>query len=634
MSGDLRLGRSMIGAAGRGSALRAVVVGLLSSLVVASPAMAVDITVTTLNDSLTVPNDDNLCSLREAIAAVASETAMDTCSAGASGLDRILFFPSLFPAGVPQMIFLLDELQIPNRSLDIIGPGARQLTISGQNNVRVFRVLPPATSPRTVSDITIANGRIDDGGGVLNQGNLTIKNATIRDNVGTDDGGGIDNGGNLRVENSTFTGNSTNEEGGGVINFQNATFVNTTFSGNRAGLNATSPTGRDGGGAIFNSGGTVTLINCTIAGNTNVGGTQLGDGIFTEDDDRNDADPSNDRIAQTTLQNTLIAANDDDNCMPTGQQNPIADGGGNLDDGTSCAFSQTTSLSNATAGLAAGLQNNGGPTDTIALTTNPPSDAIDSGLNAFCSDAGTVNNLDQRGAPSLRPTDGDGDGNAFCDIGAFESDAASPQSNLPPVVTNPGDQTSAVGTIVNLPISASDPNGNTLSYSATGLPAGLSINAATGVVTGTLSTAGTSNVTVTVSDGQGSTASTGFIWTVTSAGTGPAPPCSGRTANIFVRDGFIVGGPDAGRRYGGRLRGTASADVMVGTPGNDIVVGSRGNDRICGGGGKDNIKGGAGKDRLFGERGKDKLSGGSGPDRCDGGPGRDTITACERILKR
>jgi Ca2+-binding RTX toxin-like protein len=254
-------------------------------------------------------------------------------------------------------------------------------------------------------------------------------------------------------------------------------------------------------------------------------------------------------------------------------------------------------------------------------------------LNAFCSDAGTVNNLDQRGAPSLRPTDGDGDGNAFCDIGAFESDAASPQSNLPPVVTNPGDQTSAVGTIVNLPISASDPNGNTLSYSATGLPAGLSINAATGVVTGTLSTAGTSNVTVTVSDGQGSTASTGFIWMVTSAGTGPAPQCSGRTANIFVRDGFIVGGPDAGRRYGGRLRGTASADVMVGTPGNDIVVGSRGNDRICGGGGNDNIKGGAGKDSLFGEGGKDKLNGGGGSDRCVGGPGKDKFAACEQVAK-
>jgi Ca2+-binding RTX toxin-like protein len=326
----------------------------------------------------------------------------------------------------------------------------------------------------------------------------------------------------------------------------------------------------------------------------------------------------------TTLQNTLVAANDDDNCMATGQ-NPIADGGGNLDDDVTCDFTDPTSLPNVPAGLAVALENNGGPTDTIALTAT--SAAIDSVVN--CAAAGSLANRDQRGAQ--RPTDGDGNGNAFCDIGAFES-AASPQSDLPLVVTNPGNQTNVVGTNVNLAISA---NG-TASYSATGLPAGLSINAGTGVVSGTLSTVGTSNVTVTASDRQGATASTGFIWTVTSSGpsTGPAPQCSGRTANVFVRDGFIVGGPDAGRQYGGRLRGTAGADVMVGTAGNDILVGSRGSDRICGGGGNDTIKGGAGNDRLFGQAGKDKLSGGSGFDRCDGGSGRDTITTCERTRNR
>ncbi|MGH8588660.1 MAG: discoidin domain-containing protein, partial [Gammaproteobacteria bacterium] len=55
-------------------------------------------------------------------------------------------------------------------------------------------------------------------------------------------------------------------------------------------------------------------------------------------------------------------------------------------------------------------------------------------------------------------------------------------SNQPPVVTNPGNQSSVVGASVNLAIGASDPNGDTLSYSATGLPAGLSINAGTGVI--------------------------------------------------------------------------------------------------------------------------------------------------------
>ncbi|MGH8882713.1 MAG: discoidin domain-containing protein, partial [Stackebrandtia sp.] len=95
-----------------------------------------------------------------------------------------------------------------------------------------------------------------------------------------------------------------------------------------------------------------------------------------------------------------------------------------------------------------------------------------------------------------------------------------PPSNQPPVVTNPGNQSSAVGTSINLAIGASDPNGDTQSYSATGLPAGLSINAGTGIITGTVSTAGTSTVTVTVSDGKGGATPTSFTWTVTSASTG------------------------------------------------------------------------------------------------------------------
>ena len=55
----------------------------------------------------------------------------------------------------------------------------------------------------------------------------------------------------------------------------------------------------------------------------------------------------------------------------------------------------------------------------------------------------------------------------------------------------------------------------TLSYSATGLPAGITINAATGLMSGTATTRGTKTVTVTVADGTGATASTSFTWTVT-----------------------------------------------------------------------------------------------------------------------
>jgi Ca2+-binding RTX toxin-like protein len=117
-----------------------------------------------------------------------------------------------------------------------------------------------------------------------------------------------------------------------------------------------------------------------------------------------------------TLRNTLLATNSGDNCLVLGNSN-IADGGGNLDDATSCGFTDNTSLSNASAGLdPGGLHDNGGPTQTIALL--PGSHAIDRGIEAVCADATTVKGRDQRGEP--RPRDGDGGGASLCDIGAFE----------------------------------------------------------------------------------------------------------------------------------------------------------------------------------------------------------------------
>jgi len=86
----------------------------------------------------------------------------------------------------------------------------------------------------------------------------------------------------------------------------------------------------------------------------------------------------------------------------------------------------------------------------------------------------------------------------------------------PPVtVTNPGNQTTTAGTPVSLQVTASDSvAGQTLTYSATGLPDGLSINPGTGLITGTPTTAGTSNVTVTATDTTGASSSATFTWTV------------------------------------------------------------------------------------------------------------------------
>ncbi|MDH6133424.1 hypothetical protein P3T37_002819, partial [Kitasatospora sp. MAA4] len=82
-------------------------------------------------------------------------------------------------------------------------------------------------------------------------------------------------------------------------------------------------------------------------------------------------------------------------------------------------------------------------------------------------------------------------------------------------VTNPGSQSGTVGTAASLQISASDSGSASLTYSATGLPAGLSINASSGLISGTPTAAGTSSVTVKATDSTGASGSTSFSWTET-----------------------------------------------------------------------------------------------------------------------
>jgi subtilase family serine protease len=103
-------------------------------------------------------------------------------------------------------------------------------------------------------------------------------------------------------------------------------------------------------------------------------------------------------------------------------------------------------------------------------------------------------------------------------------------------VTNPGNQTSTVGTAVSLQITATDSaSGQTLTYSATGLPAGLSINSSTGLISGTPTTAGSNSVTVTAKDTTGATGSASFTWTVN-------PSSSGCTAQqLLGNPGFETG---------------------------------------------------------------------------------------------
>lgn len=102
----------------------------------------------------------------------------------------------------------------------------------------------------------------------------------------------------------------------------------------------------------------------------------------------------------------------------------------------------------------------------------------------------------------------------------FEVTIGPSGTNRPPVVANPGPMTNDVGDPVSYQISASDPDGDPIaSYGASELPGGLSVDTATGLISGTTTTAGSFGTTITATDSHGSTGSASFTWSVTAPGS-------------------------------------------------------------------------------------------------------------------
>jgi hypothetical protein len=220
------------------------------------------------------------------------------------------------------------------------------------------------------------------GGGIFNVGTANVNNSIFSNNS-AHWGGAILTFSSITVSNSTFSENNS-FYGGGISVYQGATanVSSSTFFGNTA---------ADGGGIFINQGGTANVSSSTFSGNYATAG---GSGIYNFH--------NNYGSGIVHLGNTIIANSESTNCYGA-----ISDTGGNLSTDQSCP---AIIYANPLLGL---LQNNGGPTFTMALPPNSP--AIDKGEKSLCL---ATSDKDQRGQP--RFVDGDRDEVADCDIGAFE----------------------------------------------------------------------------------------------------------------------------------------------------------------------------------------------------------------------
>jgi hypothetical protein len=320
----------------------------------------------------------------------------------------------------------------------------------------------------TVTGITAS----DEGGGLVNLPAAVsdMERVVFQGNVSGGQAGAIWNGGTLTLSTSLIISNSAGYYGGGIYTVAgNTALHNTTFEHNQASwggglgqcclaavalrnsavLSNTAEFG--GGGAVF--GGRLTARNSTFSSNES---ESAGGGLYL-------AIPSTTTLLNTTvwlnfagegsaggglrvetgavanLRNSLL----DDNYHRTATPFLVEDncfGGlasqdynlvGALTD-CSVAGPDTPGLLGATAAGVGPLGQHGGPTLTVRLSAG--SNAVDAANPLGCTDEFAAPLVgDQRGF-LFRAMDGDGNGSAICDIGAFELGAVSPYTFLPLVL--------------------------------------------------------------------------------------------------------------------------------------------------------------------------------------------------------
>ncbi len=329
--------------------------------------------------------------------------------------------------------------------------GGTVVTVSNGSNV-------------TLDYLTIQNGSTaGSGGGIENDGTLTVNNSTVTGNSSTGaNGAGIDNTGTLTVSNSTISDNVANQNGGGISSEAGTVTVSgTTISGNSAGVN---------GGGIDLAAGPGQITDSTITANTAAsgGGIDNGSGSLAVADATISSNSSYGIVGSNVTTAATIVAED----TPADCQSSLTSTGYDLSSDSSCGFTAAGDIENANPELGT-LADNGGPTLTLlpragspAVGIIPNPTTLDDSSFLVCGGA-----TDQRGVN--RPFAA-----TNCNIGAVES-----SPGFAPTITSIDQATFNVSQFSSFELAASA--APPAIFTETGaLPAGVTLNRA-GVLSGT-----------------------------------------------------------------------------------------------------------------------------------------------------
>ena len=557
--------------------------------------------------------------LREAIQAANTDLSVDGSTAG-SGTDTIQFAAVLVGG---QTITLGGTQLLIDSNLTINGPGASALTIDGNGESVIFKVAGGKTV--TISGLTITNGNADEGqygGGIDNNGTLTISNSTISGNSAAEFGGGIYTNGTLTISNSTIAGNSAAIHGGGIINYGPLTISNSTIAGNSA-VNE--------GGGIYNN-GTLTISNSTISGNSAV----YGGGIYNYDTltISNSTISGNSAVnggginnsGTLTISNSTISGNSADygggirNYGPltisnsTISGNSVATEGGGIINFGPLTISNSTISGNSAATEGGGIRNFSiffvGLRSTIVANNSAPSGpdlngnfGVEYSLIKRRTGATLRESVAGSNRYGLDPLLGplaDNGGPTLTHALLLGSPAINRGSNYAPqpLVPTAYDQRGLgyVRAVGRTDIGAFEVQQKG-SYLVTEVTSPVSRRL---IVVGSQFN---DTVSVAVASGKLNVTFNGRIQKFAAA-------------NVV---GIVIMGHDGNDTLtlassvtlGGLLNGGLGEDLLTGSVGNDILLGGEGDDKLLGGGGRDVLIGGDGHDSLTGGVGDDLLIGGA-----------------------